>query len=173
MPPAPNLGAWIWDKKQEIITIQDRRHQWSTRPAHSPGRQWLSLDFEGLGWTDGRTDTLCENMITTGRDCGRPRGSIIAPDVYCIFLLHMLKKICAVLQESAFVIVTDVNGGGGVNLTFAPFTLDTPLHTGQAAGASLHSFYGHYEQLSLLFFLIFLCLEKHSEPKSHLPQIGR
>ena len=30
------------------------------------------------GRTDGLTDTLCENMkivITTGRDCGRPRGS--------------------------------------------------------------------------------------------------
>ena len=36
--------------------LQDRSHQWSTRPAHSPGRQWLSLDVEVLGRTDGRTD---------------------------------------------------------------------------------------------------------------------
>ena len=62
-------------KKEEE---EDRSHQWSTRPAHSPGRQWLSLDFEVLGWTYRRTDerTLCVKIvITTGRDCGRPRGS--------------------------------------------------------------------------------------------------
>ena len=29
-----------------------------------------------LKFWDGRTDTLCEIVITTGRDCGRPRGSI-------------------------------------------------------------------------------------------------
>ena len=48
---------------------QDRSHQWSTRPAHSPGRQWLSLDRLILKFWDGRTDvhtygltdTLCEN----------------------------------------------------------------------------------------------------------------
>ena len=50
----------------EISIAQDRSHQWSTRPAHSPGRQWLSLDFEVLGRTDGRT--LCVKIvITTGR----------------------------------------------------------------------------------------------------------
>ena len=54
---------------------QDRSHQWSTRPGHSPGRQWLSLDFEVLRRMDGRT--LCGKIvITTGRDLGRPCGSI-------------------------------------------------------------------------------------------------
>ena len=52
---------WVFGKKM----IQDRSHQWSTRPAHSLGRQWLSLDFEVLG----RTDTLCENS-----DHCRPSG---------------------------------------------------------------------------------------------------
>ena len=37
-------------------SIQDRSHQWSTRPAHNPGRQLLSLDFEVLGRTYRRTD---------------------------------------------------------------------------------------------------------------------
>ena len=44
-----------------------------------PGRQWLSLDFEVLCRTDGRTDgrtTCVKIVITTGWDCGRPRGSI-------------------------------------------------------------------------------------------------
>ena len=54
-------------------------HQWSTWLAHSPGRQWLSLNFEVLcrtyGRTDGRTTTCVKIVITTGRDCGRPRGS--------------------------------------------------------------------------------------------------
>ena len=55
---------------------QDTSHQWSTRPVHSTGRQWLSLDFEVLGLTDGRI--LCVKIvITTGRDCGRPRGSML------------------------------------------------------------------------------------------------
>ena len=37
-------------------------------------KQWLSLDFEVLGRTDGRT---CLKIVnTTGRSCGRPRGSI-------------------------------------------------------------------------------------------------
>ena len=35
--------------------------EWSTRPAHRPGRQWLSLDFEVLGRTDGWAGNLCEN----------------------------------------------------------------------------------------------------------------
>ena len=47
----------LWKRSLEFKVTQDRSHQWSTRPAHSPGRQWLSLDFEVLG----RTDTLCEN----------------------------------------------------------------------------------------------------------------
>ena len=57
--------CWIKSIKindaREKYTRQDRSHQWSTRPAHSPGRQWLSLDFEVLGRTYGRKDTLCEN----------------------------------------------------------------------------------------------------------------
>ena len=59
---------------------QDRSHQWSTRPAHSPGRQWLFWGGRTDRRTDGRTDgwTLCVKIvITTGRDCGRPRGSKI------------------------------------------------------------------------------------------------
>ena len=49
-------------KKQK----QDRSHQWSSWPVHSPGRLWLSLDFEVLGWmyvhvwTDICMDTLSE-----------------------------------------------------------------------------------------------------------------
>ena len=54
------MGVKILNILQKQI-LQDRSHQWSTRPAHIPGRQWLSLDFEVLGRTDGRTDTLCEN----------------------------------------------------------------------------------------------------------------
>ena len=57
-------------------TWQDMSHQWSTRPVHRPGRQWLLLDFEVLtDWrrTDG--PTICVIVITTSRDCGRPRGS--------------------------------------------------------------------------------------------------
>ena len=42
-------------------------HQWSTRPAHSPGRQWFSLDYEVLGRT-GRKKTCVKIVITTGRD---------------------------------------------------------------------------------------------------------
>ena len=38
---------------------QDRSHQWSTRPAHSPGRQWLSLDFAVLG------QAICVEIIIT------------------------------------------------------------------------------------------------------------
>ena len=49
--------------------IQDRSHQWSTRPAHSPGRHWLLWGGRTYVQTDGRTDvrtygltdTLCEN----------------------------------------------------------------------------------------------------------------
>ena len=40
---------------------QDRSHQWSIWPAHSPGRQWLSLDFDVLCRTYGRTYNMCEN----------------------------------------------------------------------------------------------------------------
>ena len=59
---------------EKVRIKQDRGHYWSTRQAHSPDRQWLSLDFKVLGRTDGRT--LCVKIvITTGRDCGRPRGS--------------------------------------------------------------------------------------------------
>ena len=54
---------------KERKLLQARSHQWTTRPAHRPGRQWLSLEFEILGQTDGgtegrmyrRTDNLCEN----------------------------------------------------------------------------------------------------------------
>ena len=66
-------------------SIQDRSHQWSTRPAHSPGRQWLSLDFEVLGRTDVRT--LCVKIvITNGRDCGLPRGSIFLFSVHSSYI---------------------------------------------------------------------------------------
>ena len=40
-----------WSNERNFT--RDRGHQWSTRPAHSPARQWLSLDFEVLGRTDG------------------------------------------------------------------------------------------------------------------------
>ena len=44
---------------------------------HSASSDNLSLDFEILGRTDGRTDNLCENSgHYIGWDCGRPRGSI-------------------------------------------------------------------------------------------------
>ena len=45
---------------------------------HSPGRQWLSLDWFWSFGRDVRTDwrTLCVKIvITTGRECGRPRES--------------------------------------------------------------------------------------------------
>ena len=55
-------------------TRQNRSHQWSTRPAHSLGRQWFLAWFWNF-WTDGRT-TCVKTVITSGRDSGRPRGSV-------------------------------------------------------------------------------------------------
>ena len=59
----------IWNEiKREI---KKRSHQWSTRPAHSPGRQWSALYFEVCeGRTDGRTFCVKIVIINSGRPCG-------------------------------------------------------------------------------------------------------
>ena len=44
----------------------------------SPQSKQAVIDFEVLGWTDGRTFCV-KIVITTGRDCGRPRGSKSIP----------------------------------------------------------------------------------------------
>ena len=44
-------------------------HSASPQPT---AQQWVSLDFEVLGRTDGQVKIV----ILYGRDCGRPRGSI-------------------------------------------------------------------------------------------------
>ena len=88
-----NLLTVCW-KKTNAINIEKNK----TGVINDPlGRQWLSLDCEVLGRTDGRTDrrTLCVRIvITTGRDCGRPRGSI-----YRGPFKHTL---CSVYHESFF-----------------------------------------------------------------------
>ena len=74
--------------------VQDRSHQWSTRPAHNPGRQWLSLDFEILGQTEGRTyvrTTFAKIVITTARNWGRPRGSITVWFWYALWKMSLVR----------------------------------------------------------------------------------
>ena len=65
---------------------QDRSHQWSTRPAHSTGRQWLSLELEVLGRTDGRT-LLCENN-------DHYRSGLWSASWINIFNCHILRVYC-------------------------------------------------------------------------------
>ena len=68
---------WPSIRRGLVGQLTRQEYQWSTWPAHSPDQQWFSTNFEVLGRTDWRTDKLCENSdyYSTGRDCGRPRGS--------------------------------------------------------------------------------------------------
>ena len=59
-------------------------YQWSTRPAHSPSRQWLWLDFEVFEWMDEQTDGW-----TDGHKAGTVFGLV---DQKCLFENKNKKK---------------------------------------------------------------------------------
>ena len=75
---------------------QDRSHQGSTRPALRPCRQWLPLDFEVLGRTDGQSVWKQRSL---------PAGTLVSlVDQYFFFLLpHIHKNTCCEMLYATYV----------------------------------------------------------------------